>query len=140
MPPNPLPPLPPRPLRVRVPAEVPVERIVAPNRTSRPPQSPELPPVPARLTASVSRVGSIAVYEMGGSIYAAGVDGTGHLQPLGRVGQIHAVQANLRYPASIELAVRNADVVINLVGLLFERRRQRFDALHVAGAHAVAGR
>jgi uncharacterized protein YbjT (DUF2867 family) len=23
---------------------------------------------------------------------------TGHLQPLGRVGQIHAVQANLRFP------------------------------------------
>src|SRR5262245_51687155 len=26
----------------------------------------------------------------------------GHLQPLGRVGQIHAVQANLRYPSSVQ--------------------------------------
>ena len=26
----------------------------------------------------------------------------GHLQPIGRVGQIHAVQANLRYPHSVE--------------------------------------
>ena len=33
-------------------------------------------------------------------------DLAGHLQPLGRVGQIHAVQANLRYPASVEAAVR----------------------------------
>ena len=45
----------------------------------------------------------------------------GHLQPLGWVGQIHAVQANLRYPASVEAAARDADVVINLVGILFER-------------------
>jgi NADH dehydrogenase len=51
----------------------------------------------------------------------------GYLQPLGRVGQIHAVQANVRYPASVEAAARDADVVINLVGILFERGRQRFE-------------
>ena len=38
-------------------------------------------------------------------------DLAGHLQPLGRVGQIHAVQANLRYPGSVEAAARDADVV-----------------------------
>src|SRR3954449_3232659 len=63
---------------------------------------------------------------------------TGHLQPLGRVGQIHAVQANLRHTASIEAAVRGADLVINLVGILFERGRQRFEAVHTFGAEAVA--
>ena len=62
----------------------------------------------------------------------------GHLQPLGRVGQIHAVQANLRHPGSVAAAVRDADVVINLVGILFERGRQRFDAVQHAGAEAVA--
>jgi uncharacterized protein YbjT (DUF2867 family) len=62
----------------------------------------------------------------------------GFLQPLGRVGQIHAVQANLRYPASVEAAARDADVVINLVGILFERGRQRFDAVQAFGAEAVA--
>ncbi len=62
----------------------------------------------------------------------------GHLQPLGRVGQIEPVQANLRYPQSVEAAVRGADVVINLVGILFERGRQRFDAVQGAGAAAVA--
>jgi NADH dehydrogenase len=62
----------------------------------------------------------------------------GHLQPLGRVGQIHAVQANVRYQRSVESAVRDADVVINLVGILFERGRQRFEAVHTFGAEAVA--
>src|SRR6185436_15645765 len=61
-----------------------------------------------------------------------------HLQPLGRVGQIHAVQANLRYPESVEAAVRGADVVINLVGVLFERGKQSFEAVQAEGAHTVA--
>jgi len=62
----------------------------------------------------------------------------GHLQPLGRVGQIHAVQANLRHAGSVAAAVRDADVVVNLVGILFERGRQSFDAVQTAGADAVA--
>lgn len=62
----------------------------------------------------------------------------GHLQPLGTVGQIHAVQANLRYPASVEAAVRDASVVINLVGILFQRGRQRFEAVQHYGAEQVA--
>jgi uncharacterized protein YbjT (DUF2867 family) len=62
----------------------------------------------------------------------------GYLQPLGRVGQIHAVQANLRYQASVEAAARDADALVNLVGILFERGQQRFDAVHALGAEAVA--
>jgi uncharacterized protein YbjT (DUF2867 family) len=62
----------------------------------------------------------------------------GHLQPLGRVGQIHAVQANLRYPASIEAAMRDSHVAINLVGILAEAGAQTFDAVQAAGAGAVA--
>jgi NADH dehydrogenase len=62
----------------------------------------------------------------------------GHLQPLGRVGQIHAVQANLRYPASVDAAVRDADCVVNLVGVLFESGRQTFANVHSAGAETVA--
>ena len=65
-------------------------------------------------------------------------DLAGHLQPLGRVGQIHAVQANVRYPGSIEAAVRNADIVINLVAVLYERGRQRFETVQVFGAEQVA--
>jgi len=62
----------------------------------------------------------------------------GHLRPMGKVGQIHAVQANLRYPDSVAAAVRDADAVVNLVGILFERGNQRFDAVMTAGAEAVA--
>ena len=62
----------------------------------------------------------------------------GYLQPLGRVGQIHAVQTNLRHAPSVEAAARDAQVLINLVGILFERGRQRFDAVHAYGAEQVA--
>jgi uncharacterized protein YbjT (DUF2867 family) len=62
----------------------------------------------------------------------------GHLQPLGRVGQISVVQANLRNAASVEAAARDAHVLINLVGILYERGRQRFDAVHAFGAEQVA--
>src|SRR5215510_13928687 len=62
----------------------------------------------------------------------------GHLQPLGRVGQIHTVQANLRNAASITAAVRESDIVINLVGILYERGAQRFDVVQAQGAGAVA--
>lgn len=65
-------------------------------------------------------------------------DLAGHLQPLGTVGQIHAVQANLRYPESVEAAVRDSAVVINLVGILFQHGRQRFTAVHTEGAETVA--
>ena len=61
-----------------------------------------------------------------------------HLQPLGRVGQIHAVQANLRNAASVDAAARDASALVNLVGLLFEGGRQKFDAVHALGAEQVA--
>lgn len=62
----------------------------------------------------------------------------GFLQPIGRVGQIHAVQANLRYPESVAAAAQDAEVLINLVGILYERGRQTFDAVQASGADAVA--
>lgn len=62
----------------------------------------------------------------------------GHLQPLGKVGQIHAVQANVRYPASVEAAMRDSQVAINLVGILAEGGGQTFDAVQVKGAEAIA--
>src|SRR5580704_2627278 len=57
-----------------------------------------------------------------------------HLQPLGTVGQIHAVQANVRYPESVANARRNAKAAINLVGILQESGTQLFDAIHPPGA------
>jgi uncharacterized protein YbjT (DUF2867 family) len=65
-------------------------------------------------------------------------DLAGHLQPLGRVGQIHAVQANLRHAGSVEAALRDADVAINLVGIMQETGRQRFAEVQALGAERVA--
>jgi NADH dehydrogenase len=65
-------------------------------------------------------------------------DLAGHLQPMGVVGQIMPVQANLRYPDSVMRAVDGADAVVNLVGILYETGRQRFDAVQAEGARAVA--
>jgi uncharacterized protein YbjT (DUF2867 family) len=62
----------------------------------------------------------------------------GHLQPLGKVGQIHAVQANLRYPASVEAAMRGAEIAINLVGILAPSGAQTFEAVQAEGAGTVA--
>jgi NADH dehydrogenase len=61
-----------------------------------------------------------------------------HLQPLGMVGQIHAVQANLRHPESVAHAVAKADHVINLVGILQESGRQSFGSLQADGPRLIA--
>lgn len=65
-------------------------------------------------------------------------DLAGHLQPLGVVGQIHAMQANLRYPASVRRAVEGSAAVINLVGILQPQGQQKFDAVQAVGAETVA--
>ena len=65
-------------------------------------------------------------------------DLAGHLQPLGAVGQIQLMQANLRHPWSVERAVEGADAVINLVGILFEKGKQDFEQVQHLGAKAVA--
>jgi uncharacterized protein YbjT (DUF2867 family) len=62
----------------------------------------------------------------------------GHLQPLGMVGWVQPIQANLRYRWSVDRAVTDADAVVNLVAIASETGRQRFDAVHVFGARAVA--
>jgi NADH dehydrogenase len=63
----------------------------------------------------------------------------GYLQPSGRVGQVHSVQANLRYPASVEAAVRDSHIVVNLAGILAESGGQTFNAVQGKGAETVAG-
>ncbi len=62
----------------------------------------------------------------------------GHLHTLGAVGQIHAVQANLRHPKSVEHAAKRADHVINLVGIMHEGGQQSFDAIQAEGPALIA--
>jgi uncharacterized protein YbjT (DUF2867 family) len=65
-------------------------------------------------------------------------DLAGHLQPLGAVGQIKGVQANLRYRWSVDRAVEGADAVVNCVGILYQSGAQRFDAVQAFGPRAIA--
>ncbi|KAB2849601.1 MAG: complex I NDUFA9 subunit family protein [Hyphomicrobiaceae bacterium] len=65
-------------------------------------------------------------------------DLAGHLQPMGAVGQIMPIQANLRYSDSIARAVHGAEVVINCVGIPYNLGEQTFNSVHVEGARAVA--
>ena len=57
-----------------------------------------------------------------------------YLQPLGQVGQVSAVVADLRRPSTIDLAVRKSDAVINLVGTF----GGDLDKVHVEGAGKAA--
>ena len=65
-------------------------------------------------------------------------DLAGHLQPLGGVGQISPVQANVRFPDSLLAPANGADAVINLVGILAQSGRQTFKAVQDEGARHVA--
>jgi uncharacterized protein YbjT (DUF2867 family) len=65
--------------------------------------------------------------------------GAGYRLPLmGVVGQIEVVQANLRSPVSLSRALDGAEACVNLVGLLYESGRQRFQSVHAMGARNLA--
>jgi NADH dehydrogenase len=65
-------------------------------------------------------------------------DLAGFLIPCGVVGQVQPVQANVRFPASVEEAVEGAEVVVNVSGVRREKGRQGFEAVHALGAEAIA--
>ena len=60
------------------------------------------------------------------------------LKPMGDVGQVVPVQANVRNEPSVGRAVEGADSVINLVGILYESGPQRFASVHGEGAGRAA--
>lgn len=62
------------------------------------------------------------------------------MRMLGDVGQIEVVQANVRNVASVTRALEGAEACVNMVGLLWESGRQKFQAVHVMGAKTVAER
>ncbi len=63
----------------------------------------------------------------------------GFLRPMGRVGQIQIVRANVLKREDFPLMLRDADAAINLVGVLYQSGAQRFQALHADAAGALAG-
>src|SRR4051794_36591812 len=71
--------------------------------------------------------------------------GAAFLKTAGGVGQIVPMRCNVRDDAAVQVAVTGADAVVNLVGVLYEFGKQRFEALHaeaparIARAAAAAG-
>jgi NADH dehydrogenase len=57
-----------------------------------------------------------------------------YLQPLGSVGQVSAIAADITRPDTVERAVEGADAVINLVGVF----KGDLEAIHVGGAGKLA--
>lgn len=60
------------------------------------------------------------------------------LQPMGDVGQIQAIAADVTNPESVKHAVGGATDVVNLVGILSEGWGRNFDTIHAEGAANVA--
>ncbi len=76
-----------------------------------------------------------------GTIVRVGVRHPEHalfLTSMGMPGQIVPFATDIRDEASVRNALAGVDAVINLVGILYERGRQTFDAVHVQGAGLVA--
>mgnify|MGYP003340321970 FL=1 len=64
-------------------------------------------------------------------------EAAGFLKPMGAVGQIELVAANVRDDDSVARAVRGAAAVVNLVGILAEHGQQTFRAVHVEGSEQI---
>src|SRR5690606_7022722 len=60
------------------------------------------------------------------------------LKPMGNVGQIVPVAADVRDAAAVRAAVHGAEQVVNVVSLYVERGRTTFEAVHETGAETVA--
>jgi NADH dehydrogenase len=60
------------------------------------------------------------------------------LKPMGQVGQIAPVAADIRSEKSVAAAVAGVDLVVNAVGLGVQTRRDRFADVHVQGARRIA--
>ena len=54
----------------------------------------------------------------------------GYLKPLGNPGQIELFKTNIFELEDIKKILRNCDYVINLVGILYQNSKQRFEQLH----------
>jgi NADH dehydrogenase len=60
------------------------------------------------------------------------------LKPLGDVGQITPIPVAVQHDETVRAAVAGADAVVNLVGILYEKGTQTFEAVHHRGAARIA--
>lgn len=61
-----------------------------------------------------------------------------HLLPMGDVGQIKLERTNVRDDAAVARTIQGSDIVINLVGILYEKGKQTFKTLHIDAAKHIA--
>ena len=54
----------------------------------------------------------------------------GYLKPLGNAGQIELFKTSIYNPEHIRRVIKNCDLVINLVGILYETKKQKFYDVH----------
>ena len=54
----------------------------------------------------------------------------GYLKPLGNPGQIDLEKVNIFDEENLRTLIKNSDVVINLVGILYETKKQKFKDIH----------
>ncbi len=60
------------------------------------------------------------------------------LKPMGAVGQVTPVRADVTNAGQIAKAVEGADIVISLVGILYQSGRNTFDAVQASGPGTIA--
>jgi uncharacterized protein YbjT (DUF2867 family) len=65
-------------------------------------------------------------------------EGALFLKPMGAVGQIVPLYASVTNEGTVHRAVQDAEVVVNLVGLLAESGTASFQAVHAEGAERIA--
>ncbi len=65
-------------------------------------------------------------------------EGAMFLRPMGRVGQIVPMYASLSHDATIAKAVEGAELTVNLIGILAERRSGDFQRIQAEGAGRIA--
>jgi len=62
----------------------------------------------------------------------------GYLKPLGGPGQIELFKTNISNKEDVKFFLNNCDFVINLVGILYETRKQKFNLIHSEFPHLLS--
>ena len=62
----------------------------------------------------------------------------GYLKPLGNPGQIELFKTNIFNTDDVKQVLKNCDLAINLVGILYETRKQKFNHIHSQFPHLLS--
>ncbi len=72
------------------------------------------------------------------NIVSRSVERAKRCKPAGSVGQVHGTSGSIHSDEDVANAVKHADIVINLCGILYESGKQTFDAVHHRAAERIA--